>query len=80
MDYNQYLDSKKIVNTATGCDYKIINKHLFNFQTAIVKWALNRGKAAIFADCGLGKTAMQLTWANNIDGRVLILAPLAVAQ
>jgi hypothetical protein len=53
---------------------------LFPFQRDIVKWALRRGRAAIFADCGLGKTPMQLSWAAQVPGRVLILAPLAVAQ
>lgn len=80
MDYNDYLESKRFVSKPVGLDYTKKNDKLFEFQTSIVKWALARGKAAIFADCGLGKTAMQLTWANNIDGRVLILAPLAVAE
>jgi DNA modification methylase len=53
---------------------------LFDFQRAIVQWACRRGRAAIFADTGLGKTAMQLAWANNVPGDVLIVAPLAVAQ
>jgi superfamily II DNA or RNA helicase len=53
---------------------------LFPFQRDIVKWALRRGRAALFADCGLGKTPMQLSWADQVPGRVLILAPLAVAQ
>ena len=52
---------------------------LFDFQRDIVRWALRRGRAAIFADCGLGKTPMQLEWARHIPGRVLILAPLAVS-
>lgn len=80
MDYNEFIESKKIVSLPTGIDYNTPNEKLFAFQSAIVKWALKRGRAAIFADCGLGKTAMQLTWANNIDGNVLILAPLAVAE
>jgi hypothetical protein len=56
---------------------------LFDFQQSLVEWAVRRGRAAIFADCGLGKTAMQLTWAQNVaqhaDQPVLILTPLAVA-
>ena len=56
---------------------------LFDFQRDLVEWALRKGRAAIFADCGLGKTPMQLVWAENIarhtNGRVLILTPLAVA-
>ncbi len=55
---------------------------LFPFQREIVAWALERDRSAIFADTGLGKAAMQLTWAaHHADaGRILILAPLAVAQ
>lgn len=78
--YSQYIESKRIVSNPQGTEYTKVNDKLFDFQQAIVKWALMRGKAAIFADCGLGKTAMQLTWANNIDGKTLILAPLAVAE
>ena len=53
---------------------------LFKFQEAIVKWAVERERCAIFADCGLGKTIMQLEWLRRIGGRGLIVAPLAVAQ
>jgi DNA modification methylase len=53
---------------------------LFDFQRDIVKWALKIGKAAIFADCGMGKTPMQLEWSTHIPGNVLILAPLAVSK
>ncbi len=80
MSYEEYLESKRFVSNPVGLEYKKQNPLLFDFQDSIVRWALHRGKAAIFADCGLGKTAMQLTWANNINGRVIILAPLAVAE
>lgn len=80
MEYQEYLESKRFVSNPQGLEYTKPNAKLFGFQEAIVKWALKRGKAAIFADCGLGKTAMQLVWADNIKGRVLILAPLAVAE
>jgi hypothetical protein len=60
-----------------------LNPMLFDFQKDIVRWALKKGRAAVFADCGLGKTPMQLEWANQIykheGGKILILAPLAVA-
>lgn len=56
-----------------------LNPMLFDFQHDIVSWALKRGRAAIFADCGMGKTPMQLEWARHIPGRVLIVAPLAVS-
>lgn len=55
---------------------------LFDFQEALVQWAVRQGRAAIFADCGLGKTPMQLVWAENVHRRtgrpVLLLTPLAV--
>jgi hypothetical protein len=57
---------------------------LFPFQKSLVEWATKKGRAAIFADCGMGKTPMELVWAQNIvehtGGRVLILTPLAVAM
>ncbi len=56
---------------------------LYPFQREIVEWALAKGRAAIFADCGLGKTPMQLDWSRNVADRagdVLILAPLAVSS
>lgn len=57
---------------------------LFPFQSDIVKWALRKGRSAVFADCGLGKTAIQLEWSQKVveqtGGNVLILAPLAVSE
>lgn len=53
---------------------------LFPFQRAIVRWAVHRGRAAIFAECGLGKTLMQLEWARLLGAKTLILTPLAVAE
>lgn len=59
-----------------------IPSFLFGFQSSLVDWALRKGKSAIFADCGLGKTPMQLVWADNVHRKtrkpVLILTPLAV--
>ena len=56
---------------------------LFDFQVALVEWAIQKGRAAIFADCGLGKTPMQLVWAENVIRKenkpVLVLTPLAVS-
>lgn len=43
-----------------------LNDKLYDFQKDIVRWALAKGRAAIFADCGLGKTAMQLEWAHRV--------------
>jgi len=57
---------------------------LFDFQAALIEWALRRGRGAILADCGLGKTPMQLVWAENVvrktNRSVLILSPLAVGS
>jgi hypothetical protein len=81
MDYEEFLESKRVRDVATGFEpYLPMNEKLFGFQAAITKWAIRRGRAAIFADCGLGKTPMQLEWAKHIPGNVLILAPLAVAS
>ncbi len=78
--YQKFLEKKFLEAPPTGLS-KIPNlsKNLFGFQRDIVAWALRLGRAAIFADCGMGKTLMQLEWARHIPGDVLILAPLAVA-
>lgn len=78
--YSNFLASKAATATPVGITPTEPNPILFQFQRDIVKWALRRGRAAIWADCGLGKTFMQLEWAKQIPGDVLILAPLAVAQ
>ncbi len=83
--YSEFIASKRVTVTPVGFDVSdsSINAQLFPFQRAIVQWALHRGRAAVFADCGLGKTPMQLEWARQVvrhsGGDVLILAPLAVA-
>lgn len=80
MSYEAFLKHKAVVDPCTGLDsVPPLNSALFDFQRDITRWALRRGRAAIFADCGLGKTLMQLDWAHNVPGPVLILAPLAVA-
>jgi DNA modification methylase/superfamily II DNA or RNA helicase len=57
-----------------------IHESLFPFQRDLVRWAIRKGRAAIFADTGLGKTRMQIEWARLTGERALIVAPLAVAQ
>lgn len=85
-DYKQFIESKRIISEPSGFDIDRddISRMLFPFQSDIVHWALRRGKAALFADCGLGKTPMQLEWAQQVSnytgGNVLILAPLAVSK
>lgn len=84
--YQRFLDSKLQLPPSTGIEVEpgVLGEHLFPFQSSIVQWALRRGRAAIFADTGLGKTLVQLEWAQAITretgGQVLTLAPLAVAQ
>ena len=81
--YAQFLRKKQAVHAPGGFDVAMVSGNLYPFQSHIVRWALRLGKAAIFADCGLGKTLMQLEWAKHVcdrtGGAVLILAPLAVA-
>jgi len=83
VNYDDFLNLKTHTGAAHGFDPVFMPSQLFDFQRSLVKWAVKKGRAAIFADCGLGKTAMQLTWAQNVaqyTGRpVLILTPLAVA-
>jgi hypothetical protein len=82
-DYNEYLASKFQRHIACGFDAEP-STDLFPFQRDLVKWALRRGRCAIFASTGLGKSRMQLTWAHHVaehSGRpVLVIAPLAVAR
>jgi len=81
LSYDEFVASKQIVLADAGLStIPQLNPQLFAFQRDIVGWALRKGRAAIFADCGLGKTPMQLEWAKHVPGPVLILAPLAVAQ
>lgn len=84
MTYSEFLSSKITVSEDNGFKAGLINPLLFPFQGDIVTWAIRKGRAAIFADCGLGKTPMQLEWAAKVyehtGQNVLILAPLAVSQ
>lgn len=81
IEYQSFLAQKSRVDVPTGLsEIPELNSALFPFQRDICSWALKRGRAAIFADCGMGKTPMQLSWAEKIPGDVLILAPLAVAK
>lgn len=82
MTYAEFLESKHQRGAECGFNPLWMPDSLFDFQRALVEWAIRKGRAAIFADCGLGKTAMQLTWAENVvrhtAGRVLVLTPIAV--
>jgi len=81
--YAAFLESKAQLRGINGFDPPELPDFLFPFQRNLVAWALRKGRAAIFADTGLGKTPMQLVWADQVmrheNKPVLILTPLAVA-
>jgi hypothetical protein len=84
-NYTNFLKKKQIIFNSSGFVPKCkLNKYLFPFQKDIVLWALKKGRACLFEDCGLGKTLQQLEWAKQVhlhtEKPVLILAPLAVSQ
>jgi KaiC/GvpD/RAD55 family RecA-like ATPase len=82
--YHDFLNTKTQLADGDGFDPVWMPDALFDFQQSLVEWAIRRGRSAIFADCGLGKTIMQLVWAENVlrhtGKRVLILTPLSVSQ
>lgn len=85
MNYADFISAKQRHAPAVGfAPTRPLSSALFHFQRDIVSWALRRGRAALFEDCGLGKTLQQLEWAAQVHehtgGRILILAPLAVAD
>lgn len=83
-DYASFLASKRQLAGDFGFEPTFMPDSLFLFQKDLVEWATLKGRAALFADCGLGKTLMQLVWSQNVanesGGRVLILTPLAVSH
>lgn len=83
-EYEQFIKSKQAADVPTGFDCDVPVGPLFDFQAACVKWALKRGRAALFLDTGLGKTLCQTTWAQLVHEHtglnVIIAAPLCVAQ
>jgi hypothetical protein len=83
MDYQEFLAQKSHITTNDGFEPLWIPDFLFDFQKELTTWAIRKGRAALFEDCGLGKTPQQLVWAENIfrktDKPVLILTPLAVS-
>lgn len=82
--YHDFLERKSQLNSFSGFEPIYMPNFLYDFQEYITDWAVRKGKAAIFADCGLGKTPIQLVWAENIvrktNKKVLILTPLAVSH
>lgn len=81
MEYAEFIEQKQFEDIFSGHHVELhdVNSGCFEWQKHIVRWAVARGRAAVFADTGLGKTRMQVSWADLVPGRVLIFAPLAVA-
>lgn len=84
MEYDEFVEAKQFNQVESGFTPSELPDTLFGFQRDIVNWACRRGRAAIFADTGLGKTLMEMTWAQQVaehtGGRVLMVAPLCVAR
>lgn len=83
MSYAAFLEQKRQLSGKHGFDARVVPSWLFDFQQSLVQWATWKGRAALFCDCGMGKTPMQLVWAQNIiehtNKPVLIVAPLAAS-
>ena len=87
MEYENFIKNKQVMDIPTGIsdpDLFKINPLLFDYQRDIVMWALRRGRACVWAECGLGKTFIQLEWARIVHEftkkPVIIIAPLAVSE
>jgi len=84
MDYDEFIREKTFRANFTGFEPRPITAPLFDWQEHVVKWAVKTGRAALFEDCGLGKTAQQLEWANQVaiesGGPLIILTPLSVSH
>ncbi len=82
--YSEFISQKAQYSGFDGFEVDTLPDYLFGFQKELTRWALMIGRGAIFADCGLGKTAIQLAWAWEVfckTGKpVLIITPLAVSQ
>lgn len=80
--YETLLASVAQLKSSGGFEPHVMPDHLFGYQQLLVEWALREGRSGIFADCGLGKTPMELAWAENVHREtgkpVLLLTPLAV--
>ncbi len=80
--YAEFLAAKTQDDGSYGFEPLSLPEWLFPFQAGLLEWGLRKGRCGTFADCGLGKTPMQLVWAENVrlktGAPVLIVAPLAV--
>jgi superfamily II DNA or RNA helicase len=81
MTYAAFLASKQRRYNGDGLTISpSLPSQLYDWQAAIVRWALKKGRCALFADCGLGKSFMQIAWAHALNVPTLMLAPLCVAE
>jgi DNA modification methylase len=80
MEYGAFLQRKLPEPEAVGLEPAEVPDLFFDFQRSIAGWAIRRGRAAVFSDCGTGKTLVQVEWARQSGANVLIVAPLAVAE
>lgn len=84
MIYKDFIHQKSQLDGDFGFEPNYLPSTLFDFQAHVTEWAVRKGRAAIFADCGMGKTLMQLVWAQNVVNKtgkpVIILTPLAVSS
>ena len=82
--YTEFIHRKSQLDNTDGFEPLWMPEFLFDFQRHLVEWAIRKGRSAIFADCGLGKTPMQLVWAENVvrhtNRPVLLVTPIAVGQ
>ena len=84
MEYYEFIESKNQLSGDFGFEPVFMPEYLFDFQKHLVDWAVRKGRGAVFADCGLGKTPIQLViaqnWVQQTNKRILIATPLSVAQ
>ena len=78
--YAEFLATKRRVFPGVGITPPTLSPKLFDWQAAVVRWALRKGKAAVFADCGLGKSFMQVSWAAALNVPTIAFAPLVVGE
>lgn len=82
MNYEKFLDAKTSIGGNHGFTPTFMPSMAFDFQKSLIEWATLKGRAAVFADCGMGKSLIQLAWSENVVRHtakpVLILTPLAV--
>jgi hypothetical protein len=82
-EYRRFIDDRRNSGADRGFDPLFMPDQMFDFQKHLTEWAIRKGRAAIFADCGLGKTFQELVWCENVARKtgkpVLLLTPLAVS-